>query len=226
MKAELISITTNVSDQYGDDVQTAEANVLSVIEIGARVCHASLDRMGQNKELITQCIKAGHYGILEHVSIGVLISGVSRALSHQLVRHRLLSFCQESQRHVNCEDFAYVTPPEIECNEEAKEIFDRHAKQTQKAYAELRALKICKEDARFVLPQSCETSLMLTGNVRVWLEMLRQRLDRPAQWEIKNMSRVIWVMLGERLPTIFTRDVLEHVTRRNFDCLIPEIDNG
>lgn len=219
MKIELVSVTTNVSNNYGHDFDTAENNALSVIEIGARVCHATLPKIGQNKDIVIQCIRAGHYGILEHVSIGVLVFDVSRALSHQLVRHRHFSYCQESQRHVNYEEFNYVIPPEIEANEKAKQVFLTHAIQTQNAYKELRSLGIKKEDARFVLPQSCTTTLMFSANVRAWLEMFRQRLDRPAQWEIKMMSREIWNVLAERLPTIFNREVLEHQTKRDFTGL-------
>lgn len=135
-----------------------------------------------------------------------LISGVSRNYSHQQVRHRWLSYSQQSQRYVDAAkgDWGYICPPSIQSNPDAKEIFDLHMQGADQAYKSLRDLGIRKEDARFILPSAVETTLVISGHFYHWQDFLRQRVARDAQWEIRtNVAKEIETQLAEVAPHIF-----------------------
>lgn len=191
-----------------------------IVEYSARICHKSTDKMWTNPNFITHLIKLGHWGILEHAHAGFEISEVSRALSHQLVRHRLFSYCQQSQRHVKCLDtLEKVIPPSIAANPLAQETYEQAMKSCHASYLELLNMGVPPEDARYVFPNAIHTTLMASGNFRAWLEYFRQRLDKPAQWEIKVMSKAIWQELTILAPKVFTRANLELIIPRDFSIL-------
>ncbi|HPA71496.1 MAG TPA: FAD-dependent thymidylate synthase, partial [Spirochaetota bacterium] len=139
-----------------------------LIEEAGRTCYLSLDRIGDGteKNFIRNCIKNGHHSILEHASASFRIRGASRAFTHQLVRHRLASFSQQSQRYVNEGEFNYVVPPDIAANPEALAVFREYIETSRKAYNRLRDLDIKKEDARFVLPNALESQIVFSANFR------------------------------------------------------------
>lgn len=140
-------------------------------------------------------------GIYEqHGAATFLFEGVSRALTHQLVRHRLGSFSQESQRYVDLAKGGWraIVPPAIEAQEEAKGIMDDFWQQAESSYASLRGMNIRKEDARFLLPNAAETRIVVTMSFAGWSHFCWLRaLDKAAQWEIRRLGQHTLRMLYE-----------------------------
>lgn len=151
---------------------------------------------------VKKIIKAGHHSVLEHVSFTFHIEGISRACSHQLVRHRLASYTQRSQRYVNEERFMYVDPDSIMENPEANEIFVDIMNKINDAYTKLIALGIPKEDARYVLPNACTTSLTVTMNLRELLHFWKLRMDKSAQWEIRQLAVAMYLAVMRHFPNL------------------------
>lgn len=178
---------------------------------------------------INMLISLGHESVLEHVSFTFGIEGISRACSHQLVRHRIASYSQKSQRYVSENAFEYITPPEISSLPEADEEFqhlmslitDSYAKiadmLTEKHTAELtaqgmdekeaasKARKLANEDARFVLPNACETKIIVTMNVRSLFNFFRHRCCNRAQWEIRAVAQEMLKLCIQTAPHVFAK---------------------
>lgn len=172
-----------------------------IVYIAARTCYAKspplevLDKDLGEKErsLIRKIIKSGHTSVIEHVKFTFLISGVSRACSHQLVRHRIASFSQQSQRYVKYDDLEnYVIPPSINRNSKAKDLFLSFMKKAGEAYKGLLELNIPKEDCRFVLPNAVKTTIIVTMNARSLWNFFNLRCCEKSQWEIREVA---WRML-------------------------------
>ena len=155
--------------------------------------------------LINKVLESGHESPLEHVSFAFAISGVSRALSHQLVRHRIASYSQQSQRYVKAGDFEYVIPKIVseKVMSGAPEFFKEAMMYAQAAYDALVACGIPAEDARFVLPNACATKLVVTMNCRALLHFFEERLCQRAQWEIRALAKAMYDICVERLPVVF-----------------------
>ncbi len=154
------------------------------------------------EKFIEMLIKNGHLSVLEHACATFLIKGGSRAFTHQLVRHRMASFTQQSQRYVDESDFRYVTPPSIEEDPEALKIFEDFMEEARRTYALLKEKGIRKEDARFVLPNAVESEIVITANFREWRHIFTLRGDRAAQWEIRKIVIEIFKILKELVPEI------------------------
>ena len=173
----------------------------AVVAAAARLCYSAADidtirkRLEGPKaaELVNKLIALGHESPLEHVSFTFGIEGVSRALSHQLVRHRVASYSQQSQRYVKFEGFEYVTPPSILADEKARAKFDMAMDYLSQAYGELLQI-VPAEDARYVLPNACTTKLIATMNARSLYNFFSLRCCRRAQWEIQRLA---WDMLRQ-----------------------------
>lgn len=196
-KVEIISYTRD-----------PEATVVAAI----RQCYSKLGASDLKKKtdektrarLITQIIKSGHHSTIEHASFTFAVEGVSRALTHQLVRHRVASFSQQSQRYVRAgESFDYILPPKIKNNKKAREIFERTIKNLAKDYKDLTDLGIDKEDARFLLPNAAETKIVITMNARELLHFLQLRMCNRAQWEIRIMANKMYEKVKPLAPNIF-----------------------
>lgn len=169
-------------------VLDATQNPIDLVSVAMGRCYAKDD---VSEKRVRRAFEARHMSVFEHVKVTVKISGVSRALSHQLVRHRMASFCQESQRYVKvdtCEDW-YVKPDLGEGN--AEDIFDKAMQFSAWAYSQLLSAGIPAEDARYVLPNACQTSLVMTMNLRELWHFLELREDRHAQWEIRELAEEI-----------------------------------
>ena len=175
------------------------------IELAGRTCYQSFDRMhdGTASAFIRKAIDRGHLSILEHASASFALRGVSRAFTHQLVRHRLASIAQQSQRYVKEDAFEYVTPPDIAANPIAAELYHSHMLRVRDMYTTLRDLGILKEDARFVLPNACETEIVFTANFREFRHVFELRLDKAAQWEIRDVCRKMLEELYQIAPSVF-----------------------
>jgi len=168
-----------------------------VITEAAAICWKSVPR----EQILHHIINAGHWTPLEFVTFNFRIEGVSRSLSHQLVRKRVgVAFCQESQRHVNyIEDFEYITPQSIlNCpndvtymNATALIIFNRAMKVAQAAYEQLIELGISFEDARYLLPNACATTIDMAINYHALIDLAKERLCKKSQWEIQTLLKKI-----------------------------------
>ncbi len=162
-------------------------------------------------EFVEKVLESGHDSPVEHASFTFAVQGVSRALSHQLVRHRIASYSQQSQRYVDGSDFDYIVPPAIARNEKARACFERCMEQIGESYKELKeALEAdgrgdkAKEDARFVLPQAAETRLVVTMNCRSLHHFFALRCCGRAQWEIRALARNMLALCREAVPELFS----------------------
>lgn len=155
-------------------------------------------------KLLQGIVKAGHGSVLEHCCFTFSIEGISRACSHQLVRHRIASYSQQSQRYVKGDKFGYVIPPEIEKSGGLKKAFEDHMKNTMVLYNALVLSGIKKEDARYLLPNATTTNIVVTMNARELLHFIELRTSPRAQWEIRELAGEMLKQLKEVAPVIFS----------------------
>jgi thymidylate synthase (FAD) len=174
---------------HPDEIVAAAARLCysaaSITDIRARLAG------GKARDLVQKLLAMGHESPLEHVSFTFGIEGVSRTLSHQLVRHRIASYSQQSQRYVGHGGFEYVIPPSIAGDSRASEIFVETMETIREAYKTLAGM-VHQEDARYVLPNACDTKLMVTMNARSLYNFFNLRCCKRAQWEIQTLA---WEML-------------------------------
>ncbi len=182
------------------------------IATAARLCYAPvgaaelMETMSEDRvrSVLSTIMASGHFSTLEHASYTFAIDGVSRVLTHQLVRHRLASFNQQSQRYVKFKDgFPFITPETIQASAEAQEAFDGLMDHAARVYEELLGMDIPAEDARFVLPNATETKIVTTMNVRELLHFFEQRCCHRAQWEIQELSQRMLELVRPTAPFIF-----------------------
>lgn len=176
-------------------------NLLKTIYTACRTCYSADSPLNiydcesaQDKEkmlkLINRVISSGHYSTIEHVQVSFAVSNISRACSHQLVRHRHASFSQKSQRYVKEKgQFDYLVPDTIEKNPELKEKFDNFMSEISKFYLELTESGIPAEDARAVLPNAASTSMVVSMNLRELIHLANLRLCSRAQTEIRILVK-------------------------------------
>ena len=206
-----------------------------VVATAAKLCYSSsdisslMDGLTEEKTagFIEMLASIGHESVMEHTSFTFGIEGISRACSHQLVRHRIASYSQKSQRYVNENGFEFITPPEIEALPEAKAEFDRAMENLTSSYEKIadiltashrarflsegmdeksatsKARKLANEDVRFVLPNACETKIVVTMNVRSLFNFFEHRCCNRAQWEIRAVAEEMLRLCLEVAPHIF-----------------------
>ena len=160
-------------------------NPIETIAQIASICYDS--NPSNPMKLVEHCYKNGHLSVMEHIYFTFKIEGISRACSHQLVRHRHCSFTQRSQRYCSEDGFKVILPPSIEKNYSSECDYDHIVRDIDETYAELQNSGIPNEDARYILPNACETSLYLSCNLRELIHMSNERLCRRAQWEIREL---------------------------------------
>lgn len=180
-----------------------------VADMWPRLLAGEISRAEQAK-FVADVVESGHVSPIEHVSFTFAAEGVSRALTHQLVRHRLASYSQQSQRYVDGSDFNYILPPAIERNEKARQRFLECIDTIQQAYGDIKGLleedgrkELSKEDARFLLPQAAETRIVFTMNCRSLLNFFESRCCTRAQWEIRHMAKAMLALCKGVLPEVF-----------------------
>ncbi len=189
-------------------------NAEKLIEEAGRTCYLSLDRIAEGSEanFIRRCIMNGHHSILEHAAASFRVLGASRAFTHQMVRHRLASFSQQSQRYVDEEEFNYIIPPSIAQNSQAKAIFTEFMEYARITYKNLRQLSIKKEDARFVLPNALESQIVISANFREWRHIFSLRLEKAAQWEIRSVCLQMLKILQKEAPSVFGDFIIDEAS--------------
>jgi thymidylate synthase (FAD) len=221
-----------------------------VVAAAARLCYSSddiqsiMENFTQEKidKFVNMLSEMGHESPFEHVSFTFGIEGVSRAFSHQLVRHRIASYSQKSQRYVTEGQFNYIVPPSVEENE-ATDVFTEAMENAQKSYDKIFNILLtnkCKnymreidlvinqeqnpgewfkehykkeytkfekqaaEDARFVLPNACETKIVVTMNARALWNFFANRCCNRAQWEIRYIAKQMLAQCKDVAPTLFS----------------------
>jgi len=224
-------------------------NPEKIIAAAAKLCYSQvgvdeiLENLDEQKtqKFLDMLMDYGHHSPIEHVSFTFAIEGISRSLTHQLVRHRVASYSQQSQRYVRLKQFDYIIPPDIQKDEHAKMIFIESMNSVQEAYNQLVEL-LCKneeeklikeylnekklktseeiekkqykmlkdkaekkaiEDARYVFPNACETKIIVTMNARELIHFFKQRCCSRAQWEIRQMSKIMLMQAREVAPVLF-----------------------
>ena len=199
MKAELVAYTPNPEE---------------TIERAARICYDSkTGDYEKRKKFLSGLIKSGHTSTIEHASATFKFSEVSRALTHELVRHRLFSFSQRSQRYCNEDGFNFVIPPSIIESHTIKNIdgsitdvstrWDHIISEIRSFYNDMVAAGVPKEDARYILPNACYTEIFVSGNFREWRHFLELRLSPRAQWEIRQLAHLVLNELYKVAPIVF-----------------------
>ena len=153
--------------------------------------------------VLSRIVGMGHHSVIEHAVFTFSVEGVSRALTHQLVRHRVASFSQQSQRYVSLTEPTYVTPHTVEGDEEARRVFDETMDAIWRAYSKLEGMGIPAEDARYLLPNGCTTNITITMNARELLHFFSLRCCNRAQWEIREMADRMLEHCMEVSPIIF-----------------------
>ncbi len=207
------------------------------VAAAAKLCYSpsSIDdiREGLNEEntasFVDMLASIGHESPLEHISFTFGIEGVSRACTHQLVRHRIASYSQKSQRYVSEGGFEYIVPPEVAAIPEALELYKKAMAEDQEYYEKITAVlkekhmaamlaegmdekaasraaeKKAIEDARFVLPNACETKIVVTMNARSLLNFFRHRCCNRAQWEIRDVADEMLRLVSAVAPSVFKK---------------------
>lgn len=208
-----------------------------LVAASAKLCYSDSSAEEIEEELsdenvekfIDKLMDLGHMSPVEHISFTFSIEGVSRTLTHQLVRHRLASFSQKSQRYVRANNYEYIIPPKIENNPKALEIYKNHMQQTIDAYNKLAEILIEQEyeklldsgmdekkarsvaekssieDARYVFANATETKLVMTMNARELLHFFEVRCCQRAQWEIREMATKMLIEVKKVCPHIFKK---------------------
>jgi thymidylate synthase (FAD) len=177
-----------------------------VIESAGRTSYLSVPGQEEDSEksFIRMIVKNQHFSVLEHAYATFRISGVSRAFTHQFVRHRLCSFIQQSQRYVDESQFNYVEPDSIREDPEAHTLFLEFMDRARETYSRLKGMKIKKEDARYVLPNAVASRIVVTANLREWRHIIALRGKLSAQWEIRKVAIEILKILKGHVPSVFS----------------------
>jgi len=182
------------------------------VAVAARLCYAPvgaselMDHMSDDavRRTLRIIMTSGHFSALEHASHTFAIDGVSRALTHQLVRHRLASYNQQSQRYVSyADDPSFIIPPQVAADPEARETFLEACGAAFISYRQLIDAGVAPEDARYLLPNAMETKIVVTMNIRELLHFLELRCCKRAQWEIRELALRMLELAEPTAPYIF-----------------------
>ena len=149
--------------------------------------------------LVKHLYRNGHHSVFEHIYFTFKIEGISRACSHQLVRHRHCAFTQRSQRYCSEDGFGYVVPPTIEKGSITESLYKGFMSELHDEYLELQNNGIPNEDARYTLPNACTTSLYLSCNLRELIHIANERLCTRAQWEIRDLVKQMVTLVDPEL---------------------------
>lgn len=192
--------------KYTDDPE-------KVVALAARLCYtkSSIGELNNDlsdayvAKLVEKIISLGHLSVLEHASFTFGVEGISRATSHQLVRHRIASYSQQSQRYVEYDELETVLPPSIASNADVREKFGNAVKSLEEIYRWMITRGVPVEDARYILPNATVTRVIITMNARELNHFFQLRCCRRAQWEIREMAKSMLKKAREVAPVIFGR---------------------
>lgn len=228
--------TVNENSSIKVKLLTYTPNPENIIATAARLCYSNCNvedlfknlSKDETSNFIHKLVCMGHESPFEHVTFTFAIEGISRACSHQLVRHRIASYSQQSQRYVSMDNFDYITPPVIYDNEELNTKYSKIMEDLNNSYKELQSIladkltldfinsgieekkarskanKLANEDARYILPNACTTKIMVTMNVRSLYNFFNHRLCNRAQWEIRNVAEKMYNEVYNIAPILFS----------------------
>ena len=183
-----------------------------VVAMAAKICYAKdvnikkLQKKINDNDVsafITKLLESGHESPFEHISFTFGIEGISRACSHQLVRHRMASFSQRSQRYCFEDGFNYIEPEDINENENEDKFFRDFMRHSKEVYSKLIDKGVKPEDARMVLPNACETKIIVTMNARELLHFFKLRCCKRAQKEIREVAFMMKNICRKVAPNVF-----------------------
>ena len=201
-------------DEHKTQLHLENVKPTEIVGRAAGICYDKEEKEDYDT-FVRRVIKMGHESVIEHVSFTFRVEGVSRALTHQWVRHRLCSFSQRSQRYVKETEPSYVMPPMDYLSTKghsdgapsdkyvAIRKFEAAMEIAWEAYNQLLKVGVKGEDARFVLPNACETKMVWTANARELRHFFKMRLDKHAQWEIREMAKRMYDLVIELAPALF-----------------------
>ncbi|MCG5433837.1 FAD-dependent thymidylate synthase [Mycobacterium sp. MYCO198283] len=194
----------------------------ALVEFAGRACYQSWSkpnpRTATNESYLRHIIDVGHFSVLEHATVSFYITGISRSCTHELIRHRHLSFSQLSQRYVPEHDAQVVVPPGIEGDADLEALFIAAADSSRNAYTALLAKleakladlpqatlrrKQARQAARSVLPNATETRIVVTGNYRAWRHFVAMRASEQADVEIRRLAITCLRQLADVAPAVF-----------------------
>jgi len=179
-----------------------------VIELACRTCYLSFHRFNppsSTEELIKKIIQKGHHSVLEHAFATFRIKGGSRVFTHELVRHRLMSPSQESQRYVEygkVRNFDVVLPATIE-QSGFKDRYMEMAAECERIYSEMVKAGTPKEDARYILPNGTTSEIVISANLREYRHIFEVRCHPRAHWEIRQICMIMLEILMKETPIVF-----------------------
>ncbi|MCK4550767.1 MAG: FAD-dependent thymidylate synthase [Candidatus Aenigmarchaeota archaeon] len=154
-------------------------------------------------KFLKRVLNYGHHSVIEHASFTFSVEGISRACTHQIVRHRIASYTQQSQRYVKFKELGFVMPPSIEKNEEVKKTYLEAMKNASNAYDKLIECGIAPEDARYVYPNASHTNIMITMNARELWHFFSLRCCTRAQWELREIAEKMLAEVKKVAPLLF-----------------------
>ncbi len=181
----------------------------TVAALAARVCYSNSDVKDiklseeEKRRLLKRVIASGHHSVLEHANFTYALEGISRVATHQLVRHRIASYSQQSHRYTKIERDSFVIPPSIMENREALSLFEEALERCVDAYERLVDMGIKREDARFIVPQAVSSRIVVTMNARELLHFFTLRCCVRAQWEIREAAVEMLKLAKSVAPIIF-----------------------
>lgn len=209
---------------------------LKLIEVAGRTAYQSRDKITDNSCLnfVRMLIDKGHESVLEHSAMTVEFINVSRGFAHELVRHRLCAFTQESTRYVDESDFNVVVPPHRDENESflcpdigsSDFSFITWMDLNEKAYRQLRKAGWPAQDARQVLPIAIKSQIVVTANFREWRHIFKLRTAKTAHWEIRRVMSLLLDQVKQKIPIIFDNIIPECTSQEFEDWGFPPIDDG
>lgn len=202
MKVSILDdFTESNIEHFIDKMYVAARNCYSEKDCTELLANAYDKTLDQKIKLISKVLDSGHFSIAEHVSITFSVDGISRACSHQLVRHRLCTYSQKSQRYCSYEGkmFEYITPKTIK-ESKYKAEYDQLMENIQNIYDKLVEVGIKPEDARYILPNAACTNIVVTTNLRNIIHVMGLRCCSRAQWEVRQMFKQLAEKLKAQLP--------------------------
>ncbi len=196
-KVSLLYCTPNIDRNVAAIAKMCYSDVESIDEIHDNLSFDDIDR------IVCNLVSKGHLSPLEHASFTFEVSNISRACSHQLVRHRIASYTQQSQRYVDQSDANAIIPLDVfKCNDFTK-VYAEAIESSISAYNKLVDLGVKKEDARYVLPEATRTHLIVTMNARELLHFFSCRCCMKAQREIQMVATAMLLLCDEQAPAVF-----------------------
>lgn len=200
-------------------VQSTPNPIETIAEI-ASICYDSDPKNPLG--LVKHLYKNGHHSVFEHIYFTFKIEGISRACSHQLVRHRHCAFTQRSQRYCSEDGFNYVMPPSVVSNQYTREDYNSIMWDIEAHYNRLQYQDVKNEDARYILPNACETSLYMSCNLRELIHITNERLCTRAQWEIRDMVKQMVALVDPALQFMLVPKCKSGRIICNSPCGVPK----